>query len=84
MTSLDELDALLLDKCVAYAKVHRHPEEGEKTIRDVFEGEPSRRHRFEPDGERGQPSCPAWGRSTASMSHPRVGREDLHRAVRQQ
>jgi hypothetical protein len=29
--SLDELNAWLLDKCVAYAKAHRHPEESERT-----------------------------------------------------
>ena len=39
VTSLDELNAWLLDKCVAYAKAHRHPEEGEKTIWEVFEAE---------------------------------------------
>jgi len=41
VTSLDELNAWLLDKCVAYAKAHRHPEEGEKTIWEVFETERS-------------------------------------------
>ncbi len=29
--SLDELNAWLLDKCVAYAKAHRHVEETDKT-----------------------------------------------------
>ena len=37
--SLDELNAWLLDKCVAYAKAHRHPEEGGKTIWEVFQAE---------------------------------------------
>jgi transposase len=37
--SLDELNAWLLDKCVAYAKAHRHPEIADKTIWEVFEEE---------------------------------------------
>src|SRR5690349_14592436 len=35
----DELNAWLLDKCVAYAKAHRHPELTEQTIWEVFEAE---------------------------------------------
>jgi transposase len=35
--NLDELNAWLLDKCIAYAKVHRHPELTEQTIWEVFE-----------------------------------------------
>ena len=35
----DELNAWLLDKCIAYAKAHRHPELTEQTIWDVFEAE---------------------------------------------
>jgi len=37
--SLDELNAWLLDKCVAYAKAHRHPEQPDKTVWEVFEEE---------------------------------------------
>ena len=37
--SLDELNAWLLDKCVAYAKAHRHVEEVDKTIWEMFEAE---------------------------------------------
>ena len=37
--SYDELNAWLLDKCVAYAKAHRHPEIADKTIFEVFEEE---------------------------------------------
>lgn len=37
--SLDELNAWLLDKCVAYAKTHRHPEESERTVWEMFEAE---------------------------------------------
>ena len=33
----DEMNAWLLDKCVAHAKVHRHPELTEQTIWEVFE-----------------------------------------------
>jgi transposase len=35
----DELNAWLLDKCIAYAKAHRHPELTEQTIWQVFEAE---------------------------------------------
>src|ERR1700734_695533 len=35
----DEMNAWLLDKCVAHAKVHRHPELTEQTIWEVFETE---------------------------------------------
>src|SRR5947207_11901792 len=35
----DELNAWLLDKCIAYAKAHRHPELTEQTIWEVFEAE---------------------------------------------
>ena len=37
--TLDELNAWLLDKCIAYAKVHRHPELTDRTIWQVFEAE---------------------------------------------
>ena len=37
--NLDELNAWLLDKCIAYAKVHPHPQLTEQTIWEVFEAE---------------------------------------------
>jgi hypothetical protein len=37
--TLDELNAWLLDKCIAYAKAHRHPELPEQTVWEVFEAE---------------------------------------------
>ena len=37
--SLDELNAWLVDKCVAHAKVHRHPEEADRTVWGAFEAE---------------------------------------------
>jgi transposase len=37
--SYDELNAWLLDKCVAYAKAHKHPELEDKTVWQVFEEE---------------------------------------------
>jgi transposase len=37
--TLDELNAWLLDKCIAHAKAHRHPELAEQTIWEVFEAE---------------------------------------------
>src|ERR1700678_437243 len=35
----DELNAWLVDKCIAYAKAHPHPERPEQTVWDVFEEE---------------------------------------------
>ncbi len=37
--SYDDLNAWLLDKCVAYAKAHRHPEIADETVWEVFEEE---------------------------------------------
>ena len=39
--SYEELNAWLLDQCVAYARAHRHPELREQTIWSVFEAERS-------------------------------------------
>lgn len=39
VTSYEELNALLLDRCVAYAKAHKHPEIADRTIWQVFEAE---------------------------------------------
>src|SRR5690348_16373358 len=35
----DELNAWLTDKCISYAKAHRHPEVTEQTVWEVFEAE---------------------------------------------
>lgn len=40
--SYEEMNAWLLDRCVAYAKAHRHPEFPEQTVWQVFEAERSR------------------------------------------
>ena len=37
--SYDELNAWLLDQCIAYAKAHRHPEFTDRTVWEVFEAE---------------------------------------------
>jgi len=37
--SYDELNAWLLDQCIAYAKAHRHPEVRDRTIWEMFEAE---------------------------------------------
>jgi transposase len=37
--SYDEMNAWLLDKCIAYAKAHRHPDLPERTVWEVFESE---------------------------------------------
>lgn len=43
LKSFAELNARLLDRCVAWAKVHRHPEIRDKTTWKVFEEEQPRR-----------------------------------------
>src|SRR6201993_582684 len=37
--SYDELNAWLMDRCIAYAKAHPHPERSEQTVWEVFEEE---------------------------------------------
>src|SRR6185312_5974756 len=37
--TLDELNVWLLDKCIAYAKAHRHPEFADRTVWETFEAE---------------------------------------------
>jgi transposase len=37
--SYDELNAWLLDRCVAYAKAHPHPEQRDQTVWQMFEAE---------------------------------------------
>jgi hypothetical protein len=39
VSSYEELNGLLLDHCVAYAKAHKHPEISARTIWQVFEAE---------------------------------------------
>jgi hypothetical protein len=40
--SYEELNAWLLDKCIAYAKAHKHPESPDRTIWQCFEEERSK------------------------------------------
>ena len=37
--SYDELNGILLDRCVAYAKAHPHPEQADRTVWEMFEAE---------------------------------------------
>src|SRR3954453_6623762 len=39
VTSYDELNAWLLDRCIAYAKAHKHPDIADRTIWQAFEAE---------------------------------------------
>ena len=39
VASYEELNGWLLDRCVAYAKVHKHPELTDRTIWQAFEAE---------------------------------------------
>jgi transposase len=41
VASYEELNAWLLDRCVAYARAHRHPELADRTIWQAFEAERS-------------------------------------------
>ncbi|MGZ9116789.1 MAG: IS21 family transposase, partial [Methylocystis sp.] len=56
--TFDELNAWLMDKCIAYAKAHAHPERADRTVWEVFEEERTRlipyRGRF--DGFRALPA----------------------------
>jgi transposase len=42
VTSYEELNAWLLDRCIAYAKAHKHPELTDRTIWQAFEAERSK------------------------------------------
>jgi hypothetical protein len=39
VASYEELNAWLLDRCIAYSKAHKHPELTEQTVWQVFEAE---------------------------------------------
>jgi transposase len=39
--SMDELNGVLLDKCISYAKTHKHPEITDQTVSQMFEAERS-------------------------------------------
>src|SRR5205814_9317014 len=39
VASYEELNAWLLDRCVAYAKAHKHPELADRTVWQAFEAE---------------------------------------------
>ena len=69
--SYDELNAWLMDKCIAYAKAHSHPERPDRTVWEMFEEE--------------RPKLVALPRSLRWL--PRAGGlgiEDLPGALRQQ
>ena len=71
VASYEELNAWLLDRCVAYAKAHKHPELTDRTIWQVFEAE--------------RPQLvPISGPFDGFHATPGVGLEDLPGAVRQQ
>src|SRR5271169_4475721 len=67
----DEMNAWLLDKCIAHAKVHRHPELTEQTIWEVFEAERPKLVRY-------------TGRFDGFHSQQSLRVEDVPGAVRQQ
>ncbi len=68
--SLDELNVWLLDKCVAYAKAHKHPDQTDQTIWQMFEAE--------------RPHLVGYaGPFDGFHSVPGFGIKDLHGAVRQ-
>jgi hypothetical protein len=69
--SYDEMNAWLLDKCIAYAKAHRHPELPEQTVWQVFEAERPK-------------LVPYAGRFDGFHAAAGLGLEDLPGALRQQ
>ena len=71
VASYDELNAWLLDQCVAYAKANKHPEETDRTIWQAFEAE---RPQLVPIGSR-------FRRVPRNAG---LGIEDLPGALRQQ
>jgi hypothetical protein len=71
--NLDELNAWLLDQCIAYAKAHRHPELAEQTIWEVFEAErpsscPMPASSMDSTRCRHQSRRPAWCASTTTST----------------
>jgi hypothetical protein len=65
----EELNAWLLDKCIAYAKAHHHPELTGRAIWEVFEAERPQLISYpaaSTDSTPSQPPCrrPAWCAST--------------------
>ena len=71
MKSYDELNGLLLDRCVAYAKAHPHPEQADRTVWEMFEAE--RAH-----------LVPHAGRFDRLPRAAGIGLEDLPGSLRQQ
>ena len=69
--SYDELNAWLMDKCIAWAKAHAHPERPEQTIWEVFEEERPK-------------LIPYRGRFDGFHALAGLGVEDLPGPVRQQ
>jgi len=69
--NFDELNVWLTDRCIAYAKAHKHPEFADKTIWQVFEGE--------------RPNLvPYAGRFDGFHAVPAAALQDLPGALRQQ
>ena len=71
MKSYEELNAWLLDRCVACARAQRHPEVRDRTIWEVFEAERASLVRYP-------------GRFDGFHAVPGVGVQDLPGALRQQ
>src|SRR3989442_11789415 len=69
--NLDELNGWLLDRCIAYAKAHKHPEFADKTIWEVFEAERPK-------------LVPYAGRFDGFHAVPAFSLQDLSGALRQQ
>ena len=81
--SFEELNALLIDKCIAWAKANRHPEMTDRTVWEVFEAE---RPQLVPYAGRfdGFHSVPAHSTIVLEPMANKVSYvQDLPRAVRQ-
>ena len=69
--SYDELNGLLLDRCVAYAKAHPHPEQTDRTVWEMFESRAA------------APRSPRWPVQRLPRTAG-IGLEDLPGSLRQQ
>jgi len=77
-----ELNAWLQDRCVAWAKANPHPEFRDKTIWEVFEGEPCRANGPSDIGERARVWYPMPAPSMVSMPCPPRCRSPGRRPLR--
>jgi hypothetical protein len=75
--SYEELNAWLLDKCIAYTKAHRHIDQPERTISNVFEEERGKLASIvgpSMDSTRSPPRCRRPARCASATTNTRCSR----------